>query len=233
MFVSLIGMSKLTSKFGSHLWGCFATGIMFAPVGKALKIWRYQTKKLQAWFLRFFFAGSVGFALNVNALMDSDSCWKGCLLGVVGAIGGKHLAGFWMEDEIWVVGWAMTCRAEFAYLVAQICFWKGMMSEKMFSITLWSLFLATMSGPLGYDYSLSKMRKKGSHHLQAKASSNARLQPGSAEAQSAVVRPDPVGEMAAGLGGSGASVFKPQAGASPKQANNAEEVERKKQIRTS
>jgi len=181
MFVVVIAMSKLTGKFGSHLWGCFAAGIMFAPVTKALRIWRYQTKKLQAWFLRFFFAGSVGFALNVEALMDQEAIWKGAVMGLVAAIGGKHLAGFWLGDSVWVVGWAMTCRAEFAYMVAQICFWKGMMSEKMFSITLWALFWATVAGPIGFQYSLSKMRKRGSHELEIEASANARLKPQDAD----------------------------------------------------
>merc|ERR1712000_470546 len=85
--------------------------------------------------------------------------------GLVGAIGGKHIAGLRLGDVKWFVGWAMTCRAEFAYMVAQVCYWKGMMSEKMFGITLWSLFWATLAGPIGYHMALKKLKQTDSESL--------------------------------------------------------------------
>jgi hypothetical protein len=84
-------------------------------------------------------------------------------LGLVGAIATKMLAASWVGDSKWVHGWAMTCRAEFAYLVAQVFYWKNLFSDELLSIVMWALFCATIAGPIGFHISMRSLLKKDSH----------------------------------------------------------------------
>jgi len=165
MFFMLFAFSTITSNLvmnGSHLWGCFAAGVMFAKDHHNIDVWQEQLKRLTCWTLRFFFACTVGFAIPINELLSFESFWKGMVMGAIPCVGMKLVSGFCMglkSDDKWVVGWAMCGRAEFAYLIAQTAVASKAMSMPMFAVTTWALVCATILAPIFFKKALEKKRR--------------------------------------------------------------------------
>jgi len=160
-FGVILAYAYITHLFGSHLWGCFVAGMTFAKVHGAVYTWTYQTKRITTWLLALFFAGTVGFGIPVKEMAKPEAIWKGLLMGWVAAVGMKILACVWLPENKWVVGWAMCGRAEFAYLIAQMAKSQGMMSDRIYAIVVWALFVATLVAPFGFNYYLRKAMKIG------------------------------------------------------------------------
>jgi len=157
MVVFLLGWSCIMVAFGgSHLWGCFAAGMSFADVKRGCHIWTHQTKRITSWMMRIFFASTVAWSIPLDDLLAWESIYKGAIMGILGCICTKLLAGSFMGDLKWVIGWAMCGRAEFAYLIAQMAESQDIMHMKEFSIVVWALLWATLSAPIIFSCALRR-----------------------------------------------------------------------------
>merc|ERR1719253_1094411 len=89
-------------------------------------------------------------------MSDPEVAWKGIVMGLVAGVGAKLLACVWVQHRF-LIGWAMCGRAEFAYLIAQMAVSKKMMSDTVYGMTVWALFVATISAPFGFNHYLKKL----------------------------------------------------------------------------
>jgi len=160
MAVVLCVYSTISHYLGSHLWGCFVAGMSFTGVFGAHKAWSSQTKKVTSWFLRLFFSCTVAFAIPVETLFSASSFLMGLGMGAVPCVLAKVCCAPFMGDARWVVGWGMTGRAEFAYLIAQMAFASGLMSKRMFAVVIWALLWATLLAPFMFKFTLNRYVKK-------------------------------------------------------------------------
>lgn len=182
MVVVLGSYATISHYLGSHLWGCFVAGMSFTGVFGAHHAWSSQTKKVTSWFLRLFFACTVAFAIPVKTLFKVSSFLMGLGMGAVPCVLSKVCCAPFMGDARWVVGWGMTGRAEFAYLIAQMAYASGLMAEEMFSIVIWSLLWATLTAPFMFKFTLKRYvqkqwEKEAENRAAAKQAASSALPP--------------------------------------------------------
>eukprot|EP00392_Amoebophrya_sp_AT5.2_P010026 g10057.t1 len=156
----LIIYAWVTDLFGSHLWGCFMAGMSFSSVPGSALIWSSQTKRINAWMMRIFFSCTVGFAIPIKALLDGPNFGLGILLGIFACVGPKLVCAGWDKTDRWLVGWAMTGRAEFAYLIAEMGKQARLIGDDLFAQLIWALLCATITAPTGFSYCL-RQRQAG------------------------------------------------------------------------
>jgi Kef-type K+ transport system membrane component KefB len=156
MFTLLFGYGSFTMYLGTHLWGAFVAGMSFAGIPEAHHIWSKQTKRITAWMLRVFFSCTVAFAIPFKALFEVEAFLYGSVLGIVGALLTKLVAGVCMGKARFVIGWAMVGRAEFAYLIAEMAKSGGILSDEMFAIVIWALLYATIIAPIAFRMVLQR-----------------------------------------------------------------------------
>eukprot|EP00937_MAST-01D_sp_MAST-1D-sp2_P000867 g867.t1 len=159
-------------QIGSHLLGTFVAGVTFTNVPRSGLVWGRQIKRIVSWMMRFFFSASIAFSIPVSVMFTADAFWKGLVLASVPCIGGKLLSGIFSGQAIWMVGWAMVARGEFAYLVAQTAkeldckscdpipdpnaaagvnatlVQPKMLSQKSYSALVWALLWSTITAPV-------------------------------------------------------------------------------------
>lgn len=177
MIVFLLFYAWLTDLMkGSHLWGCFVAGMTFSGVHSSVAVWSRQTKRVNGWLMKIFFAGTVGFSIPVNQLLDIENFAYGMVMGCLACLAPKVFCACWIGEERWVVGWAMCGRAEFAFLIAAMGKTGGLLSSDLYSITIWALLLATICAPIGFQKTLksqiirnkakreAKIAEQGGHH---------------------------------------------------------------------
>ena len=169
------------SKIGSHLLGTFVAGLLFCEVPRSGLIWTRQFKRILAWLVRLFFSASIGFSIPINSMITAEAFLKGTAIAIVPCIGGKLVSGLHMGDAKWIIGWAMSARGEFAYLVAQtakdaVCESCGlnadgsakmMLSDASYSALLWALVWPKIAAPLFFGRTLDTFIKKQEHKRPA------------------------------------------------------------------
>eukprot|EP00397_Hematodinium_sp_SG-2012_P001177 GEMP01001178.1.p1 GENE.GEMP01001178.1~~GEMP01001178.1.p1 ORF type:complete len:938 (+),score=99.91 GEMP01001178.1:255-3068(+) len=152
----LLGYASIGHLIGSHLLGCFVTGMSFSEVPRAHHIWVRQTKRITSWLMRMFFAGTIAFSIPIEELFRPELIGYGAIMGILACISTKLAAGAFMKDVKWVVGWAMCGRAEFAYLIAGQAKTENILDNDQFVIVIWALLWATMSAPLMFSLALKR-----------------------------------------------------------------------------
>merc|ERR1719361_167079 len=163
MLALFVAYCQLTHLMGTHLWGAFIAGMSFSSVPHAHHAWSRQTKRITKWMLRLFFSCTVAFAIPIMKLMDARAFGIGALMGVGPCIATKVLCAFFMGPSRWVIGWAMSGRAEFAYLIAQMAVAGALMPQDAFAIVIWSLLWATILAPFFFRFCLNRYVK---NHLK-------------------------------------------------------------------
>jgi Kef-type K+ transport system membrane component KefB len=142
MLTSLVFFAYIGSLIGSHLLGAFVAGMCFVNVPKSHQIWSHQLKRIVRWFIRIFFAATVGFAVPVQTMLTAEAFGRGAALGIFGGVLGKLVSGLPARTTLlgekkrissrasfatrgnvvqpvqYLVGVAMVARGEFAFLVA-------------------------------------------------------------------------------------------------------------------
>ena len=90
---SCVGLSYAADAvYTSYLLGAFMAGLAFSSVPGAQELWEKGTPPILAWLVLCFFACSVGFVIQVDALFEGMAVLYG-LLVTVAAILGKFLSG--------------------------------------------------------------------------------------------------------------------------------------------
>jgi len=146
----LCGYSFIGDKIGSHLLGAFIAGISFSQVNRSMYVWRRQFKRIIKWLMRFFFACSVAFTIPIRTLFSFEAFWKGLIFGLIPGIAGKVISGVASWEYKFIVGVAMVGRGEFAYLVGANAISLDLISDKLYSIVVWSLLIAVIISPLAF-----------------------------------------------------------------------------------
>ena len=149
----------------SALLGCFLAGLAFAGDKTIQSEWKKQTKRIQAWLVRLFFAATIAF--QIPPLQDEGSMFQatsigGGLLLTVAAVLGKLCTGVvatpysWMT--FWSVGFAMNGRGEFSFLIATEAASKGLLSvtDGSFASVAWALCLSILLAPIAFRFVLYK-----------------------------------------------------------------------------
>ena len=173
MLLVLVGGGTLAAWLanGLHstlLLGVFVVGASFCTVQLARDSW-VHIAPLSAWTSRFFFGATVGFQVPVSDLFGpvQDNFGPGLLL-TLAAILGKWLSGAWGVDifhggtfagkvywgTFMRVGCAMIGRGELGFQLATTAKADGILTEKAYSATIWSLLLATLLGPYAFRLSM-------------------------------------------------------------------------------
>jgi Kef-type K+ transport system membrane component KefB len=83
LFVALTAYSAIGHYIGSHLLGAFIAGFTFSKVKRSMIIWRLDIKPYMSWLLRFFFASTVAFNIDVSKLFEVNIFLQGLLVAVV------------------------------------------------------------------------------------------------------------------------------------------------------
>eukprot|EP01060_Flectonema_neradi_P019275 TRINITY_DN2632_c1_g1_i1.p1 TRINITY_DN2632_c1_g1~~TRINITY_DN2632_c1_g1_i1.p1 ORF type:complete len:1083 (+),score=147.76 TRINITY_DN2632_c1_g1_i1:33-3281(+) len=166
----LVLYAYLSSHLDTHLLGAFVAGVSFSRVPRGHLVWVMSSKHVTRWLLRFFFGGTVAFAIPVDGIFK----WRAFYLGLLAAIGpcflAKMLSGIVDHQNMLTIGAAMSARAEFSFLIAQearsMDYKSGappygkMMSLEVFSITVWALLLGTVLPPWVLVASIRRLKAK-------------------------------------------------------------------------
>ena len=135
------------------LLGCFMAGVSFASVPGSVDAWDFAMPRLTAWTSRLFFA-SIGFAVPVAALFQTQAVAYGMLLSCV-AVASKVFTGLWdCTPQKWAVGWAMVGRGELGFVMAEEGYKSGLTSKLTFAVTVWALLVATLLSPIAFRSAL-------------------------------------------------------------------------------
>jgi len=169
MSVVLVAYATIGWLVGTHLLGAFLAGVSFVSVPRSGVVWRRQVKRVSSLLVKLFFMASVAFSIPVAVLFSGQAVWQGLVLGLAGALGGKLLSALHLGADAWVVGWAMSARGEFAYLVAETALQtevagsegegpgggtRTLMSEQVYAAVIWAFLLCTIASPLAFKYFL-------------------------------------------------------------------------------
>lgn len=190
MGVVLIAYATIGWLVGTHLLGAFLAGVSFVSVPRSGVVWRRQVKRVSSLLIKLFFMASVAFSIPVAVLFSPTAVWQGLVLGVAGALGGKLISALHLgTQDMWVVGWAMAARGEFAYLVAEVALNtevagsegegpgggpRSLMNEQVYAAVIWAFLLCTVASPLAFKYVLQQrlaaVEVMRSHSIGPKAS---------------------------------------------------------------
>lgn len=167
----------------SFLLAAYLTGIAFSSVREAgwsvVEPWGRSVAPLIPALLRLFFAATIGFSIDLGALLSRPAVAIGAALGFVGVFG-KVLCGVCApnprQDGL-AVGVAMLGRGEFGFLIATEARRLRLLDQDLYGAVIWGVLIPTVVAPLAfgpiYRFRKRKLDSTAQHDLPISSSSPA------------------------------------------------------------
>jgi len=146
VFTTMISLSFVASRFDCDLLGAFCAGLLFCELPRSETLWHHQTKAIVKWMVRIFFTFNVGCGVPAKDLISWEACWKGIILFLIPALGGKLLCGIFNREDFLMTGIAMSGRGEFAFVVLNTA--RKFISPVNAAALVWALLLTMIVCPL-------------------------------------------------------------------------------------
>mmetsp|Transcript_12582 Transcript_12582/g.15482 ORF Transcript_12582/g.15482 Transcript_12582/m.15482 type:complete len:820 (-) Transcript_12582:1380-3839(-) len=156
----------------SYLTGAFLAGLSFSQIHSIHSTFIYQTQNLMKWLLRIFFSASIGFQIPITMF------WSGRIIGwgfiFYSCVLIKCLVGFLapnsstdenmpynarLRDGL-IVGFAMSCRGEFSFIIASFALGSGLFDAELYSIIVWAILLSCITSPFFLIYTIKYYNNK-------------------------------------------------------------------------
>lgn len=142
-------MSALNYGRSSYLLGAFLAGLSFCTIPEALQVWHKQVKHILKWFLRIFFACTIGFQIPITSFWTAKVI--GMSFAIFACVLGKLVMGFFAKplnlDNFLTVGLAMSTWGEFAFIIAVSAKGEGVLSSDVFSSIVFAILLSILISP--------------------------------------------------------------------------------------
>merc|ERR1711871_990164 len=171
----------------TELLGVFMAGVAFAEVREAKECWHHYLRPITTWLARLFFAAKIGFAVPVSTMMSGTAFGQGLALSIP-SVFGKVFTGLLVPamdkcmhkpestwepmtwGEGWKIGWGRVGRGEFAFYMAQVGYFSGLMDSKAYSAVVWALLISSFSFPFAFRATMRYFAKPPTEDIDTAAS---------------------------------------------------------------
>merc|ERR1711871_1407900 len=160
----------------TELLGVFMAGVAFAEVREAKECWHHYLRPITTWLARLFFAAKIGFAVPVSTMMSGTAFGQGLALSIP-SVFGKVFTGLLVPamdkcmhkpestwepmtwGEGWKIGWGRVGRGEFAFYMAQVGYFSGLMDSRTYSCVVWALLISSFTFPFAFRATMNYFKK--------------------------------------------------------------------------
>merc|ERR1711871_282956 len=162
----------------TELLGVFMAGVAFAEGPEAKECWHHYLRPITTWLARLFFAAKIGFAVPVSTMLSAESFLQGFALSFPSTFG-KVLTGLLVPamdqalkkcnpnsqweptswGEGWKIGWGRVGRGEFAFYMAQVGYFSGLMDSRTYSCVVWALLISSFTFPFAFRATMNYFKK--------------------------------------------------------------------------
>merc|ERR1711871_1514953 len=162
----------------TELLGVFMAGVAFAEVREAKECWHHYLRPITTWLARLFFAAKIGFAVPVSTMMSGTAFGQGLALSFPSTFG-KVFTGLLVPamdqclkkcnpdskweptswGEGWKIGWGRVGRGEFAFYMAQVGYFSGLMDSRTYSCVVWALLISSFTFPFAFRATMNYFKK--------------------------------------------------------------------------
>jgi len=176
----LIPMPATYYARASYLMGSSVAGLTFCGSSGLHHVFVHQFKRVLQWFMRIFFAASIGFQVPIRHFSDPTIIWRGFVYTI--ALMGKLAVGLMVPNfttggrfrgnhlrDCLVTGFSMASEGEFAFVIAVFAVNGGLIDPDLYASVVLAVLLSTIFPPFLLRFTISYFSQKNLEAVQRAA----------------------------------------------------------------